>query len=66
MQHHPPACRLPGRVTHLPPAPAARPRRPRPRPLPQLSVPQLRPGSAQRTFTSDLAAYEYDLNRWRK
>lgn len=35
-------------------------------PAPQLAVPQLRPGVAQRNFNSELAAAEYDLNLWRR
>ena len=32
----------------------------------QLAVPELRYGPAQRSFNSDLAASNYDLNDWRR
>lgn len=35
-------------------------------PRPQLSVPQLRPGVAQRSFNAELSQCDYDLNRWRQ
>lgn len=34
--------------------------------LMQLAVPQLRPGVGQRNFNAELAAADYDLNRWRE